>query len=237
MSKYQVLLCIGVAYLAFSTAPSTQAGIFFSATPQFQCAVQALDEAPFNLTHEQIENFTTPMKSSGVYKSCVRYDQNLTVCEILGDLSCLVATNETVPCGGYWYEDDVYDETPMSEFNIVCDRKIQDTIMNTFFLRWLLSWIDYPRSNFRSVWKKTDFDSLLESLSHFKHCTFVREFLRDICAGSVSRRRGNYRLLRGSLRLRNGNQHESSANQHRCDARPISISRTHVTRLISILVS
>ena len=50
-----------------------------------------------------------------VYKSCVRYDQNLTVCEILGDLSCLVATNDTVPCGGYWYEDDVYDETPMSE--------------------------------------------------------------------------------------------------------------------------
>ena len=34
MSRYQLLLCIGVAFLSFSTAPCTQLGIYFSAVPE-----------------------------------------------------------------------------------------------------------------------------------------------------------------------------------------------------------
>merc|ERR1739838_644570 len=132
MSKYQVLVCMGAAFLAFSTGPAIHAGIFFSATPEFQCAAPQLEELPFKLTREEIKNFTTPMKNSETYDSCVRYDQNLTACEIRKDLSCLLVTTDTVPCGGYWYEHDVYTETPMSQFNIVCDRKIKDAVMNTF---------------------------------------------------------------------------------------------------------
>lgn len=132
MSRYQLLACIGSAFLSFSTAPGTQLAVFLSATPEFRCSTPELDQ--FNLTEEQILSYTTPIDQFGSYDTCLRFDQNLTICDEQGDLSCLVPINKTIKCDhGYHYQRDVYHETTMSEFDIVCERKILDTIVNSFF--------------------------------------------------------------------------------------------------------
>nr|XP_026693822.1 organic cation transporter protein-like isoform X2 [Ciona intestinalis] len=132
-TRYQILVCIGAAYLSYATAYIHQSGIYLSAVPVFRCAVPPLEDPTYGLSEAEIRNYTIPYDyEKQKYDTCHRYDLNLTNCYV--NLTCIQPTNDVIPCDkGYHYDTDVYTMTTVTQWNLVCDRSILDTIANSLF--------------------------------------------------------------------------------------------------------
>nr|XP_039252735.1 organic cation transporter protein-like [Styela clava] len=104
-----------------------QSSVFFSAVPYYRCSVPPLDDPRVypNLTEENITNLLIPPG-----EQCFRYDYNLSTCTGDGDLSCLDNPDPgKIQCdNGYTYDDTYYEETTVSEWDLVCGRTTLDSV-------------------------------------------------------------------------------------------------------------
>ncbi|CAK8691148.1 unnamed protein product [Clavelina lepadiformis] len=139
ITRYQILIIVFTGFLTFGSGFTPQAAIFLSAVPDFRCSVSPIDNSTLypNLTEEDIESLTIPYDSKqGDYDSCNRYDYNLSSCQGDGNLSCVTSDEGpgTIPCDqGYYYDSTYYDETTVTQWDLVCDRQYLDSLANTLF--------------------------------------------------------------------------------------------------------
>jgi len=127
-----VLLIILV--LAPSTAVHNIASVFYSAHEDFRCNLSQLEEIikHSNFTKSQLLDFTTP-KTNGEYNTCFRYGYNLSECK-LPKLECVNKSAKIIPCdNGYHFNFKTFESTTISEWNLVCNRRIYSTTATSFY--------------------------------------------------------------------------------------------------------
>jgi len=136
------LYVIGLStVLMFGCGPMLSSGIYMSAVPQHRCTIPALDSGAYNISDEQIYELSIPLNNDGTeYSSCQRYAYNFTACQDNSDLyNCLLLQGNHSDIGvincdnGYFYEQDVFLETPVSQYDLVCDNVSLDSLANTLF--------------------------------------------------------------------------------------------------------
>ncbi|XP_076807256.1 organic cation transporter-like protein [Clavelina lepadiformis] len=139
ITTYQVLIILFGGLITFGSGFTSQAAVFLSAVPDFRCAVPPIDDPNVypSLDESDINNYTIPYDSATAeYDSCNRYNYNLTSCRGDGDLSCVTSDEDpgSIPCDqGYYYDPTYYDETTITQWDLVCDRQYLDSLANTLF--------------------------------------------------------------------------------------------------------
>jgi len=93
--------------------------VFINYVPKHRCNVLPLSEYIEN--ESLILNFTTPVEKDG-YNGCTRYGYDLSLCNS-ANLSCVNKSAPIINCdNGYVYDDAIFSETVVTEFDLVCDR-------------------------------------------------------------------------------------------------------------------
>jgi len=135
ISRYQLwtIFLGGLLALGELSLSST----YFSAEPKHRCSVPPVDVS-FNLTESDIKNYTIPYNAKDEeYSQCERIAYNLTYCDIINDIKCITeqtGVTSNIKCDqGYRYATDVLAETPVSEFNLVCDDESLNSLSTTLF--------------------------------------------------------------------------------------------------------
>ncbi|XP_077974746.1 organic cation transporter protein-like [Styela clava] len=132
ISRYQWLIIFALSLQPLGSSFMGQTNVFFSAVPDYRCSVPPLDDP--NIYPELTEeNITTLMIPPG--ESCYRYDYNLSKCNGNGDLSCLSNSDPgTMECdAGYIYDDTYFEETTVSEWDLICGRTTLDSLANSMY--------------------------------------------------------------------------------------------------------
>merc|ERR1719376_1878335 len=137
LSKYQVWVIFLAGLTCLPESFLTQSAIYMSGAPTHRCAVPPVDVS-FNLTENEIKELMIPYDEKNVeYDQCNRKEYNLTYCEILKSVECINIQgeiNSSINCdNGYRYDKDVFITTPVSEWNLVCDRQTLDSLSTTLF--------------------------------------------------------------------------------------------------------
>jgi len=140
MGKYQVILVLMAYYVAIPAGINQVASVFLSATPYYRCSLPPLDSNLFDLTDEELKNYTLPVED-GEYSQCKRYDYNLTTCVPGQDLTdtCIKPypaddTVAEIKCDkGFWYDTTVYASTTVTEFDLVCDNSILGAVVTSIY--------------------------------------------------------------------------------------------------------
>jgi len=153
MGKYQMLLIVLVYAITIPAGVLHNAPIFLAARPPFRCSLGELDEIKnFNLTEQQLKELFIPMnKHTHDYDQCKRYDYNLSACND-GSLDCIAnKTTKTISCDqGYWYDTSVYEDTLVTEFDLVCGETILGAVVtSSFFLGVFISSLFSDENLFR----------------------------------------------------------------------------------------
>lgn len=141
ITSYQLWVIFMSTWIVFGSGPMQSFGIYLSAVPIHRCSVPPIDSAAFNLTEAEIKNLTIPFDNNkDTYSSCSRYAYNLTACANVDDLpGCLMSQGSqseigTMKCdAGYHFNNDVFLETTVSEFSLVCDDAYLDSLANTLY--------------------------------------------------------------------------------------------------------
>jgi len=135
ISKYQVVTIFlgGLLALGELSLSST----YFSAEPKHRCSVPPVDVS-FNLSESEIKNYTIPYNANDEeYSQCERTAYNLTYCNVINDINCITQQTEvtnSIKCDqGYRYDTDIIAETPVSEWNLVCDDESLNSLSTTLF--------------------------------------------------------------------------------------------------------
>lgn len=138
ISRYQICIIAVSTWLAFAAGPMMSSGIYMSATPVHRCTLPQLN-ASSELSESDLNDIFIPWDDAqGKYSSCQRYDYDVGACSDSDNLpECLRSLqNRTgiIHCDiGYQYETDVFINTPVSQFNLVCGDKSFDSLANTLF--------------------------------------------------------------------------------------------------------
>ncbi|XP_067006278.2 carcinine transporter [Anabrus simplex] len=131
------LLCIPAtipaAFLAFSQ-------VFVSASPEHWCRVPSLEEHPMSMTPEQQRRLAIPYQTLDgrkQYSKCLMYDVNFTA--LLQNTSKWNGREgdpawNTTPCLYGWnYDNKDYDNTLVTQLNLVCDDSWWPSTSTTLF--------------------------------------------------------------------------------------------------------
>merc|ERR1719376_184179 len=134
LGPYQRRLLLIILVLAPSTAVHNISSVFYSAHEDFRCYLSQLDDVNKypNLTKTQLLDISTP-KVNGKYDTCSRYGYNLSECRP-PKLECVNKSAEVISCdNGYHFDFNTFESTTISEWNLVCDRRMYSTTATSFY--------------------------------------------------------------------------------------------------------
>uniref|UniRef100_T1JLE8 Major facilitator superfamily (MFS) profile domain-containing protein n=1 Tax=Strigamia maritima TaxID=126957 RepID=T1JLE8_STRMM len=121
--------------------------VFVGAIPQYRCST-IIDEVfnnslPYHLP-EPILNFTIPFLTKNKIDSCHYYVMNETLANDLPIDSILltewpgilqnISTGKSQKCSSYVYDKSVYQNSVVSDFNLVCDYNWQRALVQSLFM-------------------------------------------------------------------------------------------------------
>lgn len=136
MGKYQALLAIFILYLAIPVGMDSLGTIFLLAIPSHRCHLPGIDANPkyTNFSQQDLLNLSTPL-SAEEYGGCKMYDYNYTRCldEMSMDCSQAMSNSSIVSCQSYVYSEAEFGHTVVSEWDLVCDRLILGTTLNSVY--------------------------------------------------------------------------------------------------------
>lgn len=126
VSFYEIKTFTFVLIVALGPGFCGQFAVFLSATPTFRCDLP-VDFPVQNLTEEEILNLTVPYSiAKQDYERCKQFNMTSWSNDI--DRSDVIKC----PCG-FVYDDQFYESTAVTEFDLVCDRAYLDTIVNSLY--------------------------------------------------------------------------------------------------------
>ncbi|CAK8684124.1 organic cation transporter protein-like [Clavelina lepadiformis] len=131
LGRYQMVLILMLYWLGVPTGLHNISSVFYAADVPFRCNVPPLDNSTAypNLTETDILNYT----AGGEYDTCQRYGYNLSSCEP-PSLACVNMSAAPIDCDmGYQFDTSTFTSTVKSEWNLVCDRNILDTVATSIF--------------------------------------------------------------------------------------------------------
>ncbi|XP_012942259.1 organic cation transporter-like protein, partial [Aplysia californica] len=122
--RYQKLQYFLVCLFGFPAAFQTMVTVFIMDTPDHRCAVPGINDTykRQNEAHTIAVDAAVPRDEDGAYSTCELYRNG----------------NQTEECNRWVYSRDIYEETVISEFDIVCDNKILKTHANMALMGGLL---------------------------------------------------------------------------------------------------
>nr|XP_018670287.2 solute carrier family 22 member 21-like [Ciona intestinalis] len=128
--RYQAFICLCFSAIGISACYMNTASVFVGAMPDSRCRIEPYDNITSypNLTKTEITTTFIPLNDNTKKPDrCQRYAFN-TSCKDIKDLNCLFGTNnvsgmQTVQCdAGYEYDRSSFEETIVTEWDLVCDK-------------------------------------------------------------------------------------------------------------------
>merc|ERR1712096_547599 len=101
----------------------------------YRCMFPYLNNSDY--TEEQILSMTTPKKDNGKYDYCKQYSYNVSCASQVDseDVSLCIDNSTTTSCvNGYYFDDSVFPETVITEFELVCDQVYWDSLATSFYM-------------------------------------------------------------------------------------------------------
>nr|XP_039273412.1 organic cation transporter protein-like [Styela clava] len=135
--KYQIIVFISLCYFGIPSGLNALASVFLSYTPEYRCLMYPFDNSSLypNLTNEELFNLTTPLDDkNNPIDACQRYGYDLTECSGPNDFSCVNKSEPLVSCDEYYYNDSPFEKTTVTEFDLVCDRRISHSLSSSAYM-------------------------------------------------------------------------------------------------------
>lgn len=130
----QKVLGIVIGYTAILSGFNTMSPVFINFTPDYRCKFPFIDnDTTLSLSNEELLNITTPKKEDGSYEFCKRYAYNYSCTS--PDVSDCVDTSSKMACDdGYVFDDSIFPETVITEFQLVCDDVVLDSLATALYM-------------------------------------------------------------------------------------------------------
>nr|XP_004225597.2 organic cation transporter protein-like isoform X1 [Ciona intestinalis] len=128
--RYQIFICLCFSALGISSSYMNTASVFIAAMPDSRCRIEPYDNitAYPNINETEITKLFIPVNDiTKKPDRCQRYAFNAS-CKDIRDSTCLFGTNtgnemQTVQCdAGYKYDRSSFEETIVTEWDLVCDK-------------------------------------------------------------------------------------------------------------------
>ncbi|XP_053947368.1 organic cation transporter protein-like [Anastrepha ludens] len=134
--KYQKQIYFLLCLPAISCAFHKLAGVFLLARPEFRCLLPF--ENALNATYDSFPkdhwNLTYPFDSAtGKYQRCEYYDVDYTV-DYLQTATSPATENGTVKCNHYVYDRSKYENSAVTEWDMVCSRGLLTATSDSLFM-------------------------------------------------------------------------------------------------------
>ncbi|XP_077968025.1 organic cation transporter protein-like [Styela clava] len=133
VNNIQIFSIISVTLLSATATITPQTGVFYNAIPKHRCLLPEFDNNTLfkNVSEDEITSLAIPLEDS-----CHRYIYNTTECLISGNLSCLTeaSDNRIMKCdNGYYYDKSYYEKTVVSEWDLVCDKYVLNSVIHSLY--------------------------------------------------------------------------------------------------------
>ncbi|XP_078494530.1 organic cation transporter protein-like [Ciona intestinalis] len=128
--RYHIFICLCFSALGIPLCYMNTASVFIAARPDSRCRIEPYDNntAYPNITETEITTLFIPVNNiTKKPDRCQKYAFN-TSCKDVQNLNCLFGTNDvsgkqTVQCdAGYKYDRSSFEETIVTEWDLVCDK-------------------------------------------------------------------------------------------------------------------